>query len=156
MSSTCFETKVDRDNEEVVSKKIEDFLGVRLYRTPKFFSADYVSGDEKVYVEIRCRNCEKAKFDEILISARKWIELLRLTFDELKPSVYLAVAWIDSIGLLKLDYGNVKLVPFKRKQSHGSREEDVMISIPTKSLTVIAKTSGLIKSDNWIGAAVNE
>jgi hypothetical protein len=156
MTKTCYETKADRKNEEAVSKKVEDFLGVKFYPTPKFFPADFVSGDEKIYLEVRCRDCNMSRHSDFYISATKWIELLRLIFDEINPSVFLAVAFLDNTCLLRIDFTQVNLVPFKRNRSSGTRRDDVMISIPINSLTVIAHSPKLIRSENWMGAGKDE
>jgi hypothetical protein len=129
---------------------VEIHLGVKLIPTPKFFPADYVSENEKIYVEARCRSCPKDRFTEFVISASKWIELLRLTFDELHPAVYLAVAWTDCVGILRVEFGSAKLVPFKRDKSIGARREDVMVAIPTKAFQKIGGAIALGRSANWI------
>jgi predicted nucleic-acid-binding Zn-ribbon protein len=125
-----FETSEGNQNVISLLPILSSYFKVKFELTPRFFPADLVDISEKIYIEIRCRNCQHNRFSEFIISATKWVELLRLTFDELSPEVYLCVSWTDGIGLLKLEFGKVNLVPFKRAASKGTRSEDVMISIP--------------------------
>lgn len=146
-----FETRADRANEDSVASVVGQHLRVRLKQTPTYFPADYVSEDETIFIEIRCRNCYREQYADFLISAKKIIELLRLRFDELNPTVYLVVAWTDSVGLIEVDFGKVDLVPFHRKQSVGTHQDDVMVSIPVSSFQTISQGLALAKSENWMG-----
>ena len=146
-----YETIIDRTNESQVAVAIGHHLRVKLKPTPTYFPADYVSEDETIYIEIRCRTCYREQYADFLISAKKVIELLRLRFDELNPAVYLAVAWTDAIGLIEVDFGRVDLVPFHRKQSVGTYQDDVMVSIPVSSFQTISQGLVLAKSKNWVG-----
>lgn len=146
-----FETATDVSNQQRVAEVVRKYLGTNLRPCPKWFPADFVSSGEKVYIEIRCRNCYKGQYNNFLISGKKYIELLRLKFDELNPTVYLAVAWTDAVGLIEVDFKTVKLVPFHRNQSVGTYQADVMISIPISDFKIIASGLQLEKSRNWIG-----
>jgi hypothetical protein len=148
---TSYESKADRSNERVVADLVGRYLGRKLKKTPPYFPADYVAEGESAYVEVRCRTCTKERYGSFVISAMKWVELLRLKFDELEPKVFLAVAWADSVGLLELDFGRVELVPFHRKGSVGTYKDDVMVSIPTSEFEVISGGLKLAESKNWVG-----
>ena len=146
-----FETQKDVSNQLRVAETVGKHLHKKLNPTPRFFPADFVAEDESLYIEVRCRNCHQHEYPEFLISATKWIELLRLKFDELKPSIFLAVAWVDAIGIIEIDYGKAKLVPFKRNKSVGNRAEDIMVAIPISNFRNIGIGLELDKSANWVG-----
>jgi hypothetical protein len=148
---TYFETTEDVSNQLIIAEALSKYLKKKLNPTPRFFPADFVAEDESCYVEVRCRNCLQHEYQEFLISATKWIELLRLKFDELKPSIFLAVAWVDATGIIEIDYGKAKLVPFKRNKSIGNRVEDIMVAIPISSFRNIGIGLELDKSANWVG-----
>ncbi len=149
----AFETDDDRNNELSVAEIAGKYLGLKLKKTPSFFIADYVAEDESVYLEVRCRNNSRDKHPKFLISLRKWNGLLKLKTEKSNPSIYLAVAWADCIGLLEIDFGKIELVSFKRNKSEGTHTKDIMLAIPVSKFQIISDKVRLTKSRNWISSS---
>lgn len=146
------ETTTDKRNEQKVAEFAGDYLDTSLKRTPDYHPADFVAKDNSIFVEIRCRNCRKHKFPNIVVTAEKWIKLLRLKFGKGEPKVYFVVAWLDRIGIVEVDFRQIYIVPFMRTLSAGkSRSDlDVVVSIPVDDFTDLSAGIDLRPSQNWI------
>ncbi|UCE66760.1 MAG: hypothetical protein JSU85_01740 [Candidatus Zixiibacteriota bacterium] len=148
-----YESSTDRSNERAVADLVGRYLGQKLKQMPEYSPADFVSVDKSAYVEIRCRNCRRDKYSKFLISSRKWTELLNLKIEKANPSIYLAVAWTDCVGLLEIDFGKIELVSFQRNKSEGTSKDDIMLAIPVSKFQMISDKVRLKKSRNWITAS---
>jgi len=145
-----YETKLDKENETIIAEAIGKYLKIDLQPNARFAPADFSTPYGNIHVEIRCRNCKKEKYPNIIISATKWIELLRLKASDDQPQVYFAVCWLDYLGIVELDFGAIELIPFRRNKSIGTHQTDVMVSMPIHTFTIIGSSPRLTKSKNWI------
>jgi hypothetical protein len=145
-----YETKLDRENEMIVAEAVGKYLKADLRSNPRFAPADFLTDTGNIQVEIRCRNCRKDKYPNIIISATKWIELLRLKVSDKKPTVYFTVCWTDYLGILEVDFELIEPIPFKRNKSAGNHQNDVMISLPIQAFKIIGPSPKLTKTQNWI------
>lgn len=145
-----FETKTDISNEHLVAEVVGRHLNADLKPNSRFASSDFATRDGSIHVEIRCRNCARTKYSDIIISASKWIELLRLKVANGQPRVYFAVCWIDAVGILEVYFGKADLVPFHRAKSVGTHMADVMVTIPIGNFEIIGRRPELARSKNWM------
>ncbi|MCD6162533.1 MAG: hypothetical protein J7K40_09000 [candidate division Zixibacteria bacterium] len=147
-----FESKIDRDNENRIVNITGKYLRNTFNPTPKYFPADFISDDKKIYLEVRCRSHARKEFPDIVLSTAKYVELLKLKFNKDNPRVYFIVAWTDCIGLIEIDFGERFIIPFKRtlSQKAGNTKFDVVVSIPISEFKTISYCMPLEKSGNWV------
>lgn len=146
----CYETSVDRANEMIVAESVGKHLKVDLKPNAKFATCDFSTHDNNIHAEIRCRNSKKNKYPNIIVSAAKWIELLRLRLSDNQPKVYFAVCWTDYLGIIEVDFDLIEPIPFRRNKSEGNYHVDVMISLPVQAFKIIGPSPQLTKSKNWM------
>jgi hypothetical protein len=103
MSRPTYETEKDREKEQEVVKAIWKARGWKAYSTPTLSCVDLVitlpDGSVRCFGEVRTRNIEYGKYEDVMFSAKKMktiIELSKLTH----LPTYLILNLIDGIFIM--------------------------------------------------------
>lgn len=125
MTRPIYEKPADLAAEAQVAAQLANHWGCKMEKLPKFYRTDWaiaVGQTIKGFVEIKCRNNTRYKYDTYMLSLLKWSENVQLAITTGIPFV-LAVQWTDSVGYLKVDESNYRHIQSKCSFSMGGRTD---------------------------------
>ena len=132
-----YETQKDLDNELIAVNRFCDFTESKPYKLPMVSEADYIlvrGNDVKAIVEVKCRTTPMFKYDDYLISNKKYTSLEAWAAKGLTP--ILLIQWSDNLGFVKLPVDHNKGVGGRYDRGPTVGVEPVAL-IPISSFTII-------------------
>lgn len=100
-----YETNKDVANEKNVAEKIAAARGYMMVKLPPMHPMDYAAFSTegiKAFIEVKCRNVDKAKYDTMMIGMEKvlWARQVKQSFG---ISCFFFVQWEDALGYISLN-----------------------------------------------------
>lgn len=140
-----FETKSDREAEDLVKRTVEAAWGSTLVHYPDFKPIDfYVIEDDpnetEAFIEVKSRSVKSTKYPTVFLNARKYGNLMDRAREFKKPS-YFFVVFQDCIK-----YINVELVDASNNTIGGCNQIvkarndiEIVIHVPIKEMETLEK-----------------
>jgi hypothetical protein len=149
-----YETEADRIRERAVALKVKAWLAgsaahsATAVKLKPFSPVDFAickhDGTVVAFVEVKVRTCRSDEYDTYLLSMDKAIALRRLAQDTNGMLVYLAVEWMDRVGVFLVRADTVFSRPMMGGRWDRGDGQDVepVVHIPVSAFETVVVNSG--------------
>lgn len=142
-----FQTKRDRDNEDVVARIVEQHFKCELKRFGTLASIDWYavrSGRLVGLLELKSREHESTRFNTTWLNVRKWLALTIGSVGMRLPAVFVVKFTDGAVGWCKVDEVDASKVRIAgcKKQVKAVSDVGPVIDVPVAQLQWMEKANG--------------
>lgn len=145
MKRPIYQKPIDKVNESLAAKIIEEEWGATCTPTPNMHGVDFeaILNGNLIQVEFKKRNRRRTEFADYIISERK---IKKAVAAAIKSDAVFAllVEWTDSMGYIFIDDAAMQSYKVKsggRTDRNDPHDIEMMVQIPIKNFTVIERTT---------------